>query len=78
MYIVLVLHLIPQVASFYWRRYPNPRSQHVFSEDVLERRLTEDGRLYTKRLLTKNNKLPSWGRHFFSTKCVEFNNSTRS
>ena len=58
------------VASAYWRRYPNPHSKHVFSEDFLEFRLLDDGRLYTRRLLTKTNKLPSWGRHLFSQKRV--------
>ncbi len=58
------------VAGAYWNRYPNPKSKHVFSEDFVECRVLDDGRLYTKRLLTKNNKLPSWGRHFFSAKRV--------
>ena len=50
------------VASAYWRRYPNPKSRHVYSEDFLECRVLDDGRLYTKRLLTKTNKIPHWAR----------------
>lgn len=53
-----------QVASSFWRRYPNPNSKHVLSEDVIDRHIREDGCLYTKRLLTKTNDLPKWGQRF--------------
>lgn len=59
-----------QVVSLYWRRYPNPSSGHVFSEDFAEVKVREDGLLYTKRLLIKTNKPPSWSSHFFSAKDV--------
>lgn len=65
-----------QVASAYWSRYPNPNSQHVFSEDFVECHLREDERnsgkklLYTKRFISKTNSLPSWGEHFFRTRRV--------
>jgi len=46
-----------QVITAFWHRYPNPSSTHVLSEDVIER-YVKDGKLYTKRLLTKTNKIP--------------------
>lgn len=53
----------------YWSRYPNPHSTHVYTVDTLESRVVE-GKLYTKRFILKNNPLPSWGEHFFSTRRV--------
>ncbi len=58
------------VASIYWRRYPNPNSDHVFSEDFVECRPLDDGRLYTKRFIMKTNKVPRWAHHFFNAKRV--------
>ena len=60
------------VATFYWSRYPNPNSAHVFSEDIIECGVGVDGVLRTKRLIVKTNKLPWWGKHLFSAK-VNFN-----
>jgi len=57
------------VACGYWWRYPNPRSQHVFSVDTLETRVEGD-KLYAKRLIMKTNPLPSWGKHFFNVRRV--------
>jgi len=59
-----------QVTSGYWKRYPNPNSQHVSSEDFISAFIDENGCLRTKRLITKTNKLPSWGEHLFSTRKV--------
>ncbi|XP_026318062.1 protein preli-like isoform X2 [Hyposmocoma kahamanoa] len=59
-----------QVACGYWKRYPNPQSQHVLSEDTYSRRI-EDGCLHTKRLLTKTNRVPKWGERFFNAKSVK-------
>ncbi|RTG86284.1 uncharacterized protein DC041_0001638 [Schistosoma bovis] len=55
------------VTSLFWKRYPNPHAKHVLSEDVLERYLLSDGRLYTKRLLTKkiSKRIPFWLLKFF-------------
>lgn len=50
-----------QVAQAFWNRYPNPFSAHVRTEDVLERKI-ENGKLYSKRLLTKTVRIPCWGR----------------
>ena len=48
-----------------FRRYPNPFATHVLSEDTLHRELREEGRvLYSRRFLTKTNRLPAWGERF--------------
>ncbi|KAG7458585.1 hypothetical protein MATL_G00222010 [Megalops atlanticus] len=54
-----------QVFSAFWQRYPNPFSTHVLSEDVVFRQVTADGRLLSRRLLTKTNRLPRWAERFF-------------
>ncbi|KAJ8724170.1 hypothetical protein PYW07_008150 [Mythimna separata] len=59
-----------QVARGYWKRYPNPQSVHVLSEDTWSREV-KDGCLYTKRVLTKTNRVPKWGERFFSAKSVK-------
>ncbi|XP_023936316.1 uncharacterized protein LOC112044649 isoform X1 [Bicyclus anynana] len=59
-----------QVALGYWKRYPNPQSTHVLSEDTCSRQV-KNGCLYTKRLLTKTNRVPKWGERFFSAKSVK-------
>ncbi|KAM3958862.1 preli-like [Aphomia sociella] len=59
-----------QVACGYWKRYPNPQSTHVLSEDTCIRQV-KDGCLYTKRLLTKTNRVPKWGERFFNAKSVK-------
>ncbi|EDO37602.1 predicted protein, partial [Nematostella vectensis] len=56
-----------QVSAAYWRRYPNPWSKHVLSEDVVSRVVEED-KLKTKRLLTKTNRLPRWGERFVNSR----------
>lgn len=48
-----------QLAKAFWKRYPNPFSSHVLSEDTLQREI-RNGQLYSKRLLTKTNRLPKW------------------
>jgi hypothetical protein len=44
-----------------WKRYPNPHSKHVLSEDVVTRRLS-GGKLFTRRLMSKMNSIrpPKW------------------
>jgi hypothetical protein len=43
-----------------WRKYPNPFASHVLGNDIIETKLV-DGKLHTKRLFLKKNKLPKWG-----------------
>lgn len=56
------------VALAFFHRYPNPNSFHVLTVDTIERRVTTEGYLYTKRLLTKTNKVPKWGKFLFKNK----------
>ncbi|KAM9770046.1 PRELI domain containing 1b isoform 1-T1 [Menidia menidia] len=53
------------VVSAFWQRYPNPFSTHVLTEDVVYREVTADHRLFSRRLLTKTNRLPRWAERFF-------------
>ncbi|KAI5706362.1 hypothetical protein M8J76_015304 [Diaphorina citri] len=59
-----------QVAQGYWRRYPNPESTHVLSEDIVDQRIT-DNKLFTKRILTKTNNAPKWGERFIKTNKIK-------
>ncbi|CAH0389322.1 unnamed protein product [Bemisia tabaci] len=59
-----------QVVTGFWRRYPNPESSHVLTEDTLSRELKEN-KLYTKRMLTKTNRLPKWGERFVGNRVVK-------
>jgi len=59
-----------QVLQGFFKRYPNPFSSHVLSEDTVEREITKDGKLYSKRILTKTNPVPKWGERFFKAKFV--------
>ncbi|XP_033215255.1 PRELI domain-containing protein 1, mitochondrial isoform X2 [Belonocnema kinseyi] len=59
-----------QVAQGFWKRYPNPNSSHVLSEDTVFREV-KNGKLYSKRLLTKTNRLPKWGERFISKNIVK-------
>jgi len=59
-----------QVAQAFWRKYPNPYSSHVLTEDTLCREIKSDGKLHSKRLLTKTNRVPKWGERFFKAKFV--------
>jgi len=59
-----------QVVQAFWNRYPNPSSNHVLTEDVVKRDVI-DGKLYTRRLLSKTNPLPKWGERFYSAKSVK-------
>lgn len=60
------------VVSGFWVKYPNPFSQHVLSEDVVSRYLTEDNVLVTRRLLVKerNFHIPKWAERYVTFKHV--------
>lgn len=45
-------------------------STHVLTEDTIAREV-KDGKLYTKRLLTKTNRVPKWGERFISKNIVK-------
>lgn len=58
-----------QVAQGFWKRYPNPESTHVLSEDTVQREI-RGNKLFTKRLLTKTNRVPKWGERFIGSPVV--------
>lgn len=55
-----------QVAQGYWKRYPNPNSTHVLSEDTIAREI-KSGKLFSTRLLSKTNSIPNWAKRFINT-----------
>lgn len=59
-----------QIATSYWKRYPNKYSKHVISEDVIDRKVDPTGRLITKRLFVKTNSTPKWIERLMGTKNV--------
>uniref|UniRef100_A0A6B2EFC4 Putative intramitochondrial sorting protein family member n=1 Tax=Phlebotomus kandelakii TaxID=1109342 RepID=A0A6B2EFC4_9DIPT len=59
-----------QVAQAFWQKYPNPHSNHVLTEDTVQREI-RDGKLYSKRLLSKTNRVPKWGERFYNSKSVK-------
>ncbi|CAB3405524.1 unnamed protein product [Caenorhabditis bovis] len=53
-----------EVVSAFWDRYPNNYAKHIISEDVLERKITEDA-IVTKKLIVKQGssilkRVPRW------------------
>lgn len=54
-----------QVVQAYWNRYPNPSSTHVLTEDTIKREV-RDGKLYSRRLFSKTNPVPKWGKRFYN------------
>lgn len=58
-----------QVAQGFWKRYPNPNSKHVLSEDTITREV-KSGKLFSTRLLTKTNSIPNWAKRFINTTYV--------
>lgn len=59
-----------QVVQAYWNRYPNPSSTHVLTEDTISREV-RDGKLYSRRLLSKTNPVPKWGERFYKNTPVK-------
>lgn len=55
-----------QVANAIFQRYPNPFASHVLSEDTVYREIINGTTLYTRRFLTKTNKIPKWGERWLS------------
>lgn len=44
---------------------PSQRSTHVLTEDTIKREV-RDGKLYSRRLLSKTNPVPKWGARFYN------------
>ena len=43
-----------------WKKYPNPMSPSVIALDVIDRKVSPAGSLYTHRLMTTEWGLPNW------------------
>jgi len=61
------------VAHAIFLRYPNPMATHVLSEDTVHREVIQNGNvLYSRRFLTKTNKLPKWGERWMPSSIYKF------
>ena len=61
------------VANAIFLRYPNPMATHVLSEDTVFREVRNNGKvLYSRRFLTKTNKLPKWGERWMPAHLYRF------
>uniref|UniRef100_A0A7E4W0M2 PRELI/MSF1 domain-containing protein n=1 Tax=Panagrellus redivivus TaxID=6233 RepID=A0A7E4W0M2_PANRE len=63
-----------EVSAVFYDRYPNSFAKHVVSEDVLERKVTEDS-IYTRKLVVKKGasflkSVPSWMSRLTSIRTV--------
>jgi hypothetical protein len=56
------LHPFERVTSAFWRKYPNEAAQHVRAIDITDRRMDQQGRLITNRIMSCHSALPSWLR----------------
>lgn len=67
------------VVSGFWVKYPNPYSNHVLSEDVISRYVTDEDVLVTRRLLVKerNFHIPKWAERLINFKHVYVIEETR-
>lgn len=45
-------------------------SNHVLTEDTVHREVQNDGKLFSKRILSKTNPFPKWGQRFVNTNRV--------
>jgi len=48
------------VTKALWRKYPNPLNPHVIGVDVVDRRVTPEGHLFSERLMTTEWGLANW------------------
>jgi len=48
------------VTKALWRKYPNPLNPHVIGVDIVDRRVTPDGHLFSERLMTTEWGLANW------------------
>lgn len=55
-------HDFATVTNAFWRKYPNPLSPHVKEVECLDREITPEGHLVTRRLLACEQSVPSWMR----------------
>ena len=48
----------------------NDFRKHVLTEDTVERYVDKEGKLFTKRLLSKTNRVPQWAEKLISSRLV--------
>jgi len=48
------------VTKALWRKYPNPLNPHVIGVDIIDRRVTPEGHLFSERLMTTEWGLANW------------------
>jgi len=48
------------VTKALWRKYPNPLNPHVIGVDIVDRRVTPEGHLFSERLMTTEWGLANW------------------
>jgi hypothetical protein len=55
-------HPFDRVTSAFWRKYPNEHAAHVKAVDITDRRIDDQGRLITTRLMSCESAVPAWLR----------------
>jgi len=55
-------HPFNRVTSAWMNKYPNEAAAHVKAIDITDRRIDEEGRLITNRIISCESALPSWLR----------------
>jgi len=48
------------VTQALWQKYPNPLNPHVVGVDIIDRRVTKEGNLFSERLMTTEWGLANW------------------
>lgn len=59
-----------QIATAFWKKYPNKHSKHVLSEDVIDRTIDKNNHLITRRIFVKTNSCPKWVERFLPSRKV--------
>jgi len=53
-------HPFDRVTSAFWRKYPNEHASHIKGIDCFQRRIDDNGRLITHRIMSCESPVPSW------------------
>ena len=66
------------VTQSQWRKYPNPHNPAVHGSDVVERKVTNDGVLHSKRIIISSWAFPGWIQRIIGTpsECFAYEYST--
>lgn len=55
-------HPFERVSAAFWSKYPNDAAPHVRAIDIVNRRIDQEGRLITSRIMSGQAVLPAWLR----------------